>query len=430
MDDNTYDNQDDDDDDRIIESGHRTSKIRSLGRGAVLMPQAVIMLTMKINPAEKHKREMMWGDNNKVYAPHADTINVFTHDKGRLAFCILEPELRLHTSIPGDTSLESHNVVNGLPSGIKVGMWHVQQLRKDASDAFGDQRQTSAISGTQTIINSDDETCYAGQTIYADLNPVKAVVRKKEEPGFNINGTHDGAYLPRTRGLDTNTVHAISQNLERQIFDYLLSIPMLEKINELVTPTKLYGFFLAIVNDICSRSGLAEDIPIRAFMLLKTAFRWSKIVKLRGLKLTLGTNATLGRLQHRVLAANTCLLVMRQLEQTNRFIKEDFDKGLPHSAPIAGQTLRDACERNDCSMFSTSLEALLDVTKLNAKLTAPATILEGMLDIEEAEARLDLNYAHLSEVCLFAQQFYFQTQTIGRALWTAAPGEPMAIHLR
>jgi hypothetical protein len=95
-------------------------------------------------------------------------------------------------------------------------------------------------------------------------------------------------------------------------------------INELVTPTKLYGFFLAIVNDICSRSGLAEDIPIRAFMLLKTAFRWSKIVKLRGLKLTLGTNATLGRLQHRVLAANTCLLVMRQLEQTNRFIKEDF----------------------------------------------------------------------------------------------------------
>ncbi len=435
---NTDDNMhefEEDEDDEIIQSGTRVSKIHSNGRGAPLMPQAVIVMTLKINPSERLHREQAWGAQyTKVYAPHADNPDIFNHAKGRLAFCILEPTLRKHTAIPGDTSLESHNVVNGLKTGIRVGLWHVQQLVKTAEEDFGDQRQTSIFSGTQTILNTGDETIYAGQLVYGDLNPVKMINRGKEEPGFQINGSHHGAFQPRTRGLDSNTVHAIVHHLRTLILDYIYAIPNLEHINTKTNAIELLDWFNKTVDNVCDLRGLAEDIPIRPLLRVWLPFHWSKMIKLKtqdGLffQLAAGANNTLGKFQHRVLALNVRLLAQRQAESTSRSIREEFDRGLPHTVPGASkQSWRDASQANQASMFCAKLEKLIHPKELNTKLAAD--VLAAVEDVDEAEAKLDLNYQHVSEVCLFAQQYHFQTQTFARALWTAAPGEPMASHLR
>ncbi len=425
-------------DDLIVKAGNRVSKIQSNGRGAPLAPQAVIVVTFKINPQERRFRERIWGDE-KVYAPHGDTDNIFNHAKGMLAYCILDPSHRRHTSIPGDTSLESHNVVNGLRVGTKIGLWHVQQLVKSAEENFGDQRQTGIISGSQTILNTDDQINQAGQIIYGDPNPVKSILNGKVQPGFQINGTHQGAYLPRTRALDTNTVHSLVHNMRSQILDHIYSIPALEQINTKTNSVDLLDWFTKTTDLVCDRNGMSEEIPIRALLKVWLPFHWSKIIKLNSYNtasgpffdLAGGKGAnTLGKLQHRIMALNCRLLVQRHIENAARFIKEDFDKGLPHAAPGKEKThWREASSANSSSMFAKELETLIDPRVIDHKLSS-GEVLSAIENIDEAEARLDLNYSHVSEICLYAQQFFFQTQTIGRALWTAAPGNPMAIHIR
>ncbi len=433
-DDNTFD---DEADDRIVEGGRRTSKIHSNGRGPPVAPQALIVATFKVNPGEYKYRARLWGDE-RVYAPHADSAETFEHQKGRLGFCVLGPTHMRFTGIPGDTSLESHNVVNGLKVGTKIGMWHVQQLVRKAKENFGDQRQTGVIAGSQTILNTDDAVVHAGQFIYGDPNPVAQVLNGKVEAGFDILGVDQKAMHPRTRGLDTNTVHSLVHGMRSQVLDMVYSVPALEVIDSKTNAVDFFDWFSKTTDTVCNQHGMSEEMPIRALLKVWLPFHWSKIIKLNSYTKSDGPffalagakPNTLGRLQHRVLALNTRLLAQRAIENNARWVKEDFDRGLPHAVPGRQRAhWREASSANSASMFAKELEKLIDVKEVDRLLQA-GEALQVMQNLEEAEARLDLNYSHVSEICLYAQQFFFQSQTFARALWTASPGDMMAIHMR
>ena len=402
---------------RVKASG---GQIKSIGRGQVITPQRLITMAGNVPRNERERRAISSRGSGALLAPPSSDNRVFATNKGEIGICLMQPGSSFRQSLSNDTDVTFISGVNGLDRSTPVFMPVVFQTRSDPSDPSSPANATCAIEGCQTIINTGCQNINNGDSIYWDMNPWMI----KDEDGNLIPGVRAPEGLPsekmyiQTRPFNASSLWSFHQSLEAGMQRMFQHKEFATKLRKITDDEKLHLELVKLCDEVCTKErNIAEDMPVRAWLLLTANFRLHNQLKISGY---LGAISGEERLRVFLMTLRAMLRALQEDEERSEEVLRDYERSLPHA--------QDVPSRHPDKDASVNSKALHDLLHPSPEHMNKATY-NPQQELLDAEGRILMLCNSRIQLALQRQSHYFSRFAAGVALSSAPPGHPFDILL-
>lgn len=378
-----------------------------------ILPQHKIVVTAALRPNERAYRKAIHKGTtpDTLYGPVGTATDADLVPKhGMVGMFVQRAGGSTRTSLPNATPLHVVTNTNGLPRDVLLT--RPCFIQGDAHS--GNQQVTTAIHGTDTIINYNDKPWSAFDPLYVDPFPLV-----NAETGLPIvygpGGVEASVQNFRLRSGPPVKMHAELVEQQRALFNYVRNKQLNGKAEAMVEVLQKEATSgKEMLRVICAwvAAFFKEEMnvpihdPIRAYLEL-----WLTHTLANHLAIFAADSAALsGDYSFRALQA--LVLILRKAEQTNMEVQVKFDSALP--ADIVGTRSQQAGGMAHALMHDARVTRFLEADTIAAVSCEDLLVVDKMCNLL-AVSQLDIARERRRD--------YLERYRFGIALGTTAPRE-------
>lgn len=406
--------------------GESTANIKPAGaeqivaqtRNPVITPQCLVNLAVTVRKGEcELRKKATEHDDGELIADHASDDAVHRMNKGQVVMMRYGGD-GFNTNMNADSQMDAVVALNGTSSNDKWCLPAVVQTMSDPSNLMDNQAQaTVTVHGPQTIVNYGTDRINTGDAVY--LTPYAPLVKLGKDgkhgprmgplirgpPGYHADAVQWGV-MPM-RG---NTVATFIKRAKEKFRVRIGSTDFIKRaVNNSITVLGLYGLLTSELDNMFSSDfTVAVDHPIRGYMLIWAAKRWSNFLKLERPG---GATANLG--MHLRIALMVRHRVMRETEELYAKRGDEYGAPLPHDGDHE-DAFNTSIKRSYSTLNGEYLKQLIGIGSSPSKVTR-----EGMM---EGETRISMHEDEMLEEFWSRIKAFFDTFRLGVALQSVDKG--------